>query len=143
MDITHDLKIKASPATVYAAVATETGIQGWWSKECSVGETEGAKSVLKFNKEGNIVEMGFRTLELQPNKKVVWECTDNGNSTWPGTKIITEITETPEGCSVVFSHAGFDEKWKGQPPFEMTKGGWQHFVASLVSYCEGGEGQPW
>ena len=143
MDITHNLAIKASPEAVYQAVATEKGITGWWSKDCQVGEEEGEKSQLKFVKEGNTVEMGFQTDTLEPNRRVVWECTDNANPAWIGTKIITEISKTDEGSQVLFSHAGFDDKWKGQEPFEMTKGGWQHFVGSLVSYCEKGEGQPW
>ncbi|MGI9542380.1 MAG: hypothetical protein ACR2MX_03920, partial [Cyclobacteriaceae bacterium] len=61
MDITHNLMINASPETIYDAVASEKGINGWWSKDCKVGEAEGEGSLLKFNKAGNIVEMGFRT----------------------------------------------------------------------------------
>ncbi|MFY0600160.1 MAG: SRPBCC domain-containing protein [Cyclobacteriaceae bacterium] len=143
MDITHNLQIKASVNVVYSAVSTEKGINGWWSKDCTVGESEGQNSLLKFDKQGTLVEMGFKTLTLSPNKKVVWECTENANPAWIGTKIIAEIVETKDGSEVVFSHADFDEKWEGQDPFEMTKGGWEHFVASLVSYCEKGEGQPW
>ena len=143
MDITHNLTINASAETIYKAVATQVGINGWWSKDCQVGETEGADSLLKFDKQGTIVEMGFRTEQLSPNQKAVWECTVNGNPAWIGTKIITEISAGDGGCSVHFSHAGFDEKWAGQDAFEMTKGGWDHFVSSLVSYCEKGEGQPW
>jgi len=143
MDITHNLTIKASPETIYNAVSSEEGIRGWWSKDCNVGTEEGDKSLLKFDKEGKIVEMGFKTVSLKPNKKVVWECTENVNPAWINTKIITEISETENGSQVVFSHAEFDEKWKGQDPFEMTKTGWEHFASSLVSYCETGEGQPW
>ncbi len=142
MNITYELNIKASANTVYQAVTTQKGISGWWSKECKVGEAVGEKSLLKFNKQGTIVEMGFKTLSLHPTK-VEWECTENANPAWLGTKIRTEISEEQNGCSVVFSHADFDEKWKGQDPFEMTKGGWKHFVASLISYCESGAGQPW
>lgn len=143
MDITHNLEIKASADKVYSAVATQEGITGWWSKDCTVGEKEGDKSLLKFDKQGTIVEMGFVTKTLIPVKKVVWECVENANPAWLGTEIITEVLEKGDGSSVTFSHAGFDEKWRGQEAFEMTKGGWDHFVTSLVSYCEGGEGQPW
>ena len=144
MNITHQLKIKASPEVIYNAVATQEGIASWWSKDCNVGSSEGEKSLLKFNKEGTIVEMGFRTATLNPNKKVVWDCTENGNPAWIGTQIVTEISNAEdEGSQVTFSHAGFDEKWNGQEPFEMTKQGWGHFVNSLVSYCEKGVGQPW
>ena len=143
MNITHNLKIKASASTIYQAVATQKGINSWWSKDCKVGEVEGTSSVLKFDKQGTIVEMGFKTQELTPNKKVVWECVENANPAWLKTHVVTEIKDLGEESEVVFSHAGFDEKWEGQDPFEMTKQGWEHFVASLVSYCEKGEGQPW
>ena len=143
MEITHQLNIKATPETVYKAVSTLEGIKGWWSKDCSVGEKEGTSSNLKFDKQGNIVEMGFKTTHLNPNKKVLWECTSNPNPAWLGTRISTEISETESGCSVLFSHRNFDEKWAGQEPFEMTKQGWEHFVKSLISYCETGTGEPW
>lgn len=143
MDITHKLKINASSEVIYRAVSTAEGIKGWWSADCSVGESEGSTSLLKFNKEGMLVEMGFTTLELDPHRKVVWECTAMPNPAWIGTRIITEISEGEKGCEVVFSHAGFDEKWKGSEPFEQTKGTWNHFVNSLVSFCETGVGQPW
>lgn len=143
MDITHTLPINASVETIYKAVATQQGITGWWSKDCTVGETEGGSSSLTFIKEGNAVNMGFRTVSLSPNKKVVWECTENVNPAWIGTQIITEISVTDSGSQVEFAHAGFDEKWAGEPPFEMTKGGWEHFMSSLVKFCETGEGMPW
>lgn len=143
MDIKHNLNLNASAETIYKAVSTQQGINGWWSKDCSVGETEGGDSLLKFDKQGTIVEMGFKTESLVPNKTVIWECTQNGNPAWLGTKIKTQITELENGCEVVFSHANFDEKWKGQDPFEMTKQGWEHFVNSLRTYCEDGQGQPW
>ncbi len=143
MEITFNLQINASADVIYNAVATEEGINGWWSKDCKVGESEGENSLLKFDKQGTIVEMGFRTVALQPNGKAIWECTENGNPAWIGTQVVTEIVQSEEGCNVVFSHAGFDEKWQGQDPFEMTKQGWEHFIGSLKSYCEKGEGQPW
>lgn len=143
MDITHNLHIKANPEKIYQAVTTKNGISGWWSKDCSVGESKGENSLLKFDKQGTLVEMGFITLELVPNKKAVWECISMPNPAWMGTKISTEISESGEGCDVVFSHRDFDQKWEGQEPFEQTRGTWNHFMDSLVSYCEKGEGQPW
>ncbi len=143
MDITHNLTIKASSETIYKAVSSEEGISGWWSKDCNVGTKEGEKSLLKFDKEGTIIEMGFETKILEPNKKVVWGCISMPNPAWIGTRIITEISSSEDGCDIVFSHAGFDDKWKGQEPFEQTKGTWNHFMNSLVSYCENGQGQPW
>ncbi len=143
MDIKHELEIKASAATIYQAASTQKGIQGWWSADCQVGEEEGGTSLLRFNKQGTIIEMGFRTVALEPAAKVVWECTAMPNPAWLGTRIITEISPRETGCAVVFSHVGFDEQWKGKPPFEDTKKTWHHFMQSLITYCEGGEGSPW
>lgn len=143
MDIVHNLKIKASHETIYNAVSTKEGITGWWSGDCEVGTAEGETSLLKFDKEGTIIEMGFKTITLNPHKKVVWECISMPNPSWIGTKVITEISDTEDGCDVVFSHTGFDEKWKGLEPFEQTMLTWGHFMESLVTFCETGEGQPW
>ncbi len=143
MDITHNLAIKASSGTIYNAVASQLGIQGWWCKDSAVGENEGETSLLKFDKQGTIVEMGFKTVSLNPNEEVVWECVENANPAWLGTQIITLISVSDDGCQVQFSHANFDEKWAGQEAFTMTEGTWGHFMTSLVAYCEGGEGQPW
>ena len=128
MDITHDLNIKAQSETIYKAVATQKGIQSWWCNNSEVAETEGGTSLLKFNKEGTIVPMSFKTITLNPNKKVVWECIENPNPAWIGTQITTTIED--EG-KVTFTHSGFDDKWKGQEAFEMTKGTWNHFMSSL------------
>ena len=143
MDITHNLRINASAETVYNAVATSQGIKGWWCINSAVSEEEGGQSLLKFNKQGMIVDMGFRTETLEPNQKVIWQCVAMLNPAWIGTKIVTEITPDGSGCQVRFAHTDFDEKWTGQEPFEQTRGTWGHFVASLVSYCESGNGQPW
>lgn len=143
MEIAHQLHINASAEKIYQAVATQAGVTSWWSKNCTVGESEGEASHLSFDKQGTIVKMGFKTEKLVPHQKVVWVCTHNPNPAWVDTTINTFITPTNEGCDVHFSHADFDKKWKGQDPFEMTKQGWEHFIASLVAYCEKGEGQPW
>lgn len=146
MEIKQSLSVKASAETVYKAMSTDKGIKGWWSKTSLIGEKEGELTLLKFdkNQDGNITDMSFKTETLEPNKKVVWECIGNKNPAWIGTKIITEITESNNGCEVVFSHSNFDQKWEGKDPFEMTKGGWiGHFLPSLVSYCETGKGQAW
>lgn len=143
MEIRFNLNINAKAADVYAAVSTQKGIENWWSKSCTVGEQVGEASHLKFDKQGTIVEMGFKTEKLEPNAKVVWSCTENPNPAWIGTDIIYEIQDKGNRTEVVFRHANFDEKWKGQEPFEMTKGGWEHFTQSLIDYCEKGAGQPW
>ena len=49
MEIKHNLEINANASTIFNAVATEKGINGWWSKDCEVGETIGSDSTLRFD----------------------------------------------------------------------------------------------
>ena len=143
MNIEHNLKLNVTPDVVYNAVSTQKGIQGWWCQNSKVGETIGSRTLLSFVKEGMEIDMGFETVLLEPNKKVVWQCISMPNPAWIGTRLITEIVESPEGCEVSFKHADFDREWEGKPPFEQTKSTWNHFVQSLANYCENGVGQPW
>lgn len=146
MEIKETLNVKASAETIYKAMSTDKGIKAWWCKTSLIGEKEGEYTLLKFdkNQDGNITDMAFVTETLEPNKKVVWNCVGNKNPAWVGTKIVVEVNGNGNNSEVVFTHTNFDEKWEGQDPFEMTKGGWLgHFVPSLVSFCETGEGNAW
>jgi len=140
MDIKNSFKIKAESEAVYSAISTVKGIRGWWCKDSEIALTEGGEHSLNFLKEGKPVVMKFKIDELSPNRKVVWTCTENGNPTWIGTQLIWEIDE--DGA-FRFNHANFDDKYAETPPVQMTEQGWKHFMSSLKSYCETGEGQPW
>ncbi len=132
--------INADAKTIYDAAATANGIQSWWCKNSEVAEEAGGKIILNFVKDGNPVAMEFKVEELSPNQKVVWTCTGNGNPAWIGT---TLTFEENENGNFYFVHDNFEEKWKGQPPFDNTAEGWKYFISSFKSYCETGIGQPW
>lgn len=140
MNITIKEKINADAATIYAAAATENGIQAWWCKNSKVAEEIGGTVLLNFIKEGNPVVMEFSVDELSPKQKVVWTCTNNGNPAWINTTLHFEMDESG---NFSFIHDNFDEKWKGQPPYDMTADGWKYFISSFKNYCETGIGQPW
>jgi hypothetical protein len=55
-----------------------------------------------------------------------------------GTTLSWAITPDGNGTEVSFEHAG----WKGDAPEPVVQG-WRHFVGSLRSFVETGEGQPW
>ena len=143
MNIVHQLEVKATAKDVYEALASQEGIKGWWSKDCDVSEEVGGHSQMRFNKEGKIVEMHFLVETLNPRGKVSWTCVKNPNPAWLHTQIHFELAEQEAHTALTFTHAGWDAKWKGEAPYEMTKEGWEHFMSSLKAYCETGEGQPW
>ena len=142
MDIVHQLNIQAPANRVYKAFATEAGIQGWWSSNSEVGESQGAVVLLKFAKGDNIVKMNFEVTEVAPGHKVVWTCTENTNPAWIGTSLSFEVLKQEEFSVFTLAHTGFDGKWAEQPPYTMTVEGWLPFIDSFQSYCESGVGQP-
>ena len=143
MDIKHQLQLNATTQQVYEAIATQQGIEGWWSQVCHIPSNVGELSFMKFVKEDKVVGMYFRIDELQADKKIAWTCVQNSNPAWANSKLTFEIEKTVDGCSLVFIHYNFDEKWKGTPPYSMTVDGWNFFMSSLKSFCETGKGQPW
>ena len=96
-----------------------------------------------FVKEGHSIVMKFRVDEMEAGKKVTWTCTENGNPAWVGTTLRFELGNENGGTQVIFTHAGWDEKFKDTPLYVSVPPTWDAFMGSLKSYCETGVGQPW
>ena len=131
-DILHTIDSSASPDRAYAAAATEDGIKGWWTDRASVPPQEGGKVHLQFDKAGTIVDMYFVVEVLEPNKRVLWRCTENVNPVWPGTTIEWAIEASDAGSRLTLTHGGFEEDQS--PPYQMTVQGWPMFVERLQAY---------
>ncbi len=140
--IDFNFSINATPETIYSALATQAGINGWWSKDCDIAASTGGTSTMRFIKEDRPVTMVFRVEELSPNR-VAWTCTNNDNPAWIDTTLVFDFKADGEGSAFTFRHGNFAEQWLNTPPYTMTAEGWQHFMNSLKAYCESGTGQPW
>jgi uncharacterized protein YndB with AHSA1/START domain len=143
MDIKHQIQINAGAKTIYDALTTKKGIEGWWSLNCEINCKPGQESVMTFVKDDRTVVMHFITKEVIENKKLVWLCNDNGNPVWINSTLSFEITDGQNGKTLTFIHSGFDKQFKGHPAYQMTVDGWNFFMKSLISYCETGKGQAW
>ena len=130
-----ELSIDAPKEKILAALITPEGIQGWWSKDSDIGTKVGEMMDMRFDKQGQKVNMSFKIEENGPDQ-AKWNCTKNDNPVWVGTNIIWDLS----GKTVKFSHEGFTQ---GRPPYDMTAQGWQHFCNSFKSFVETGKGQPW
>jgi uncharacterized protein YndB with AHSA1/START domain len=139
-DIVHDLKLACSPAEAYAAVATDRGIKGWWSKNSDIASGVGETHTLRFQKDDRAVTMKFRIDALEEGRRVAWTCTENDNPVWPTTRLRFDIEPDGDGTRLRFQHTGFKEGTS--PPYKMTVDGWPHFMASLKAYVETGKGMP-
>jgi uncharacterized protein YndB with AHSA1/START domain len=138
-DILHRVGIKASPATVYQALATPAGVAGWWTTETTGDSQTGGMITLRFTDHGR--ELGvfeMKILELAPNRSVLWEVV-TGPDEWVGTRIRFTLKQEDDFTIILFKHEG----WKEPVEFMYhcsTK--WATFLMSLKSFGETGKGQP-
>jgi uncharacterized protein YndB with AHSA1/START domain len=139
VDILHRVGIKASLGEVYEALATREGAAHWWTTD-----TQGQSKVdglLKFRFSIDGKEIGgfdMKVLELQPDKRVLWQVVD-GPADWVGTKISFDLKQEGEYAIVLFNHQG----WSAPVEFMhhcSTK--WAMFLMSLKSFVETGKGSP-
>ncbi len=137
-DIKEKLLVRGNVDLVFKALTEQAGYNGWWSKDCQIGRKPGDASKLRFNKEGNIVSMEFRVDEVVPGKAVRWTCTGHDMPSWVGTSLRWDLTAEGPRTEVAFVHDG----WKGDAPEPVIQG-WRHFLGSLRSWVEVGQGQPW
>ncbi len=63
-DNIHRAGINASPATVYDAVATVDGVEGWWSRETTGESRIGGVMTVRFRDHGAETEKGRMDLEV-------------------------------------------------------------------------------
>jgi uncharacterized protein YndB with AHSA1/START domain len=135
-DLFHSVPISASPERVYAAVATEAGMRGWWTRDTVMNSKIGGKAEFGFNKR----EMVFRMTidELTPNRVVRMRCSGD-QPEWAGTTQEWKIEPTPEGSVLNFYHRG----WREMTPFcAGCNSMWGNLMFRLKAYAESGHPNP-
>ena len=136
--IKDEIRIDVAASKAYAALTTQAGYRGWWNKVAEVPDHVGGEAVLRFNKDGTIVNMRWRIDEQVPERTVKWTCTAHDMASWVGTTITWTLTEAAGSTLVALDHAG----WADAGP-DPVKQGWHHFLGSMKAYLETGTGQPW
>jgi len=142
----RDLRIGASPATVYRALTTQQGIEGWWTATCSVSRETGGDVTVRFDRTFKT----FHIDRLVPSTLVRWRCIDArleipGHSLrpdeWVGTVIQFSLRGDAAGGGTVLSlaHIGLLPRFDC---YEICCAGWVQFLESLKQYCETGVGAP-
>jgi len=136
--IEDEVRIQSTASEVYEALTHQAGYRGWWNAVGEVAESVGGEAKLRFVKDGNPVNMGFRIDEMKANECVRWTCVSHDMPSWVGTSLTWRIEEAGGAVVVSLEHSG----WKDAAP-EMVAQGWKHFLGSLKAYVETGTGQPW
>jgi uncharacterized protein YndB with AHSA1/START domain len=141
----QSLVLKASPATVYAALTTPDGLRGWWSQDSDIETHVGGSLHFRFGHN----HKDMRIERLAPEQEVRWLCTGAHiaagqfarRDEWVGTELVFRLTpEASGGTRLDFEHIGL------VPAFEcygLCSDGWRYFMNSLHLFVETGCGTPW
>jgi len=130
-EMKHQIPIKAAPAKVYAALATQAGLRGWWTADSTTAEKIGGNAEFGFDKRGMIFHMKIE--ELDPATLVVWSC-HGDHPEWNGTRLTWKLSPQNGGTVVRFSHSN----WKDASEFYDTcNSTWGELMHRLRDYAEG------
>ena len=146
VDIIHRVGIKASPADVYAALATVDGVAGWWTRETTGESRVGGVITVRFLDHGAggqepARERGRMELEvtrLESGKAVGWRVTA-GPPEWIGTEVTFTLAPADGQTLVLFGHRHWREATEFTAHCSMK---WATFLLSLKQLAETGTGRP-
>jgi uncharacterized protein YndB with AHSA1/START domain len=130
-DIHHQIPIEASPERVYAAMATQAGLRGWWTADARADEKVGGKAEFGFEKRAIIFRMIIE--KLDPGRQVIWAC-HGDHPEWAGTTLTWNISRENEATVLRFTHGG----WKSFSDYcAMCNSSWGELMYRLNDYVEG------
>jgi hypothetical protein len=153
-NLTATLSVDRTPDEVFAAI---TDVRGWWSEnligdsaalhdefvftdDCRYpGETAREKTGIRYCR--------FRLTEVVPGERMVWHVVDSlltfidDRDEWTGTDVVFELTATPDGTTLHFTHQGLNDA--ESECFEACSAGWTYYITtSLPQLITGGTGRP-
>ena len=128
--------VKASPDAVLTALRTTESVTDWWGPATGSAEAGGTFEVSFLNGR-QVIRMD---VEPTSHRRVVWSV-DSAPLTpdWAGTTIVFEVEDSGDGSTIRFRHQGLTPELEC---YDMCHEGWTHYIASLASYVETGQGQP-
>ena len=132
--ISHLVRIRATPQEVFRRVATTDGIAEWFTEAESSDYREGGSLELRFPGE----RVSFTVTELKEPSRIVWHCTTRENA-WFGTDIVFDFAAEGERTRVRFDHTAWPEI---TDPFRDCSMSWAYFLESLRALLEEGRGTP-
>ena len=133
--IHHQLPIKAEKKVIFDAITSQKGLSKWWTKDCIAQPAIEFVNQFKF---GNLIENHMKVIDLQPDKRVEWECIKSVEE-WLGTRVIFEILEKDRLNFLNFLHIGYENE---DDFFASCNFNWGRYLISLKNLCETGKGFP-
>ncbi|MBI3563037.1 MAG: SRPBCC domain-containing protein [Gammaproteobacteria bacterium] len=124
---------------VFTAITSLKGLRGWWTSLVSGKATAGGDVRCEFEGLDEYIIMHVEAAKRPAT--VRWTCVvHTGLPEWNGTTLWFGLVQaTSKTCKLNFQHIGLTPELEC---FNDCKLGWDHFLASLVSYVEQGKGAP-
>lgn len=133
--IKHYLIVRSSPEKIYDALTTKEGVANWWTVQTEIGSKVGDVNIFDF---GERYHNKMEIVNLQPNKRVEWQCLE-GDKEWIGTTLTFEVEKEDDHSILRFTH----KDWREETDFFASCNyHWGYYMRSLKLYCETGEGTP-
>jgi uncharacterized protein YndB with AHSA1/START domain len=130
-ELKHQIAIKATQDGVYAALATQTGLRGWWTADTTADEKVGGRAEFGFDRRGMVFRMTIDKLE--PGKRLVWSC-HGDQPEWAGTVLTWDLSPEGGGTTLRFTQSG----WKSASEmYAMCNSTWGELMYRLKDYVEG------
>lgn len=106
-DIAHEIKVRATRETVFAALSTREGMQGWHTAHVAGDGSVG--STWKFDFPGH-PSFTWEIVASEPENRVEWRCAEGpGDSV--GTKVEYRLSDTGDGRTLVEQvHSGWESE---------------------------------
>ncbi|WP_127474050.1 SRPBCC family protein [Microbacterium sulfonylureivorans] len=131
----------ATPQQAFDAVCD---VAGWWGRITGTTGAVGDEFVYVVP---GLHYSGFRVTALEPGRLVEWTVTGSyldfvdSAQEWNGTTVRFEISGTPDGVAVAFTHDGLTDE---DECYEICSNAWSSFVnGSLKAFIETGDGMPY
>ncbi len=135
-DIAMACNIDAEPDTVFRAISTSQGVQGWFTSEAEIGEGEGEHHLLTFPEMPAPWQL---RVERTQSPRLLTLSVLAGPPEWTDTRMTYEIVGRPEGGVVLnFDHNDFANV-EGVRAWTI---GWATKMLALRKYAETGEPDP-
>jgi hypothetical protein len=130
--------VDADAGTIYKALATSAGVNGWWSNHTE--GPNGTGSTIKVSFPDAPMTFDFEVTEEVPDARVAWRCLA-GPPEWIGTQISFDVQTGDEGdTSVLFAHDG----WKTtEESFPFIAYSWAQILPRLKKLAEEGKAEPY
>ncbi|MFI9818774.1 SRPBCC family protein [Saccharothrix variisporea] len=132
--------VAQTPAEVFNAV---TNVCGWWSQDVE-GPTDEPGAEFTYHYQA-LHRCRIRITELTP-RTISWQVLENhfafteDQTEWAGTTITFDITETPEGTRLTFTHHGL---LPAHECYTVCDNAWRFYIGtSLHNLITTGQGNP-